>query len=155
MATPVPPGEEGIIPHLVVGNASEAIEFYKKAFGAEETMRMPSPDGSKLMHSQVKIGGTTVYVVDDFPEFCGGHSRDPKKLGATPVTIHRYVEDVDAAMAKAEKAGAAVTMPAEDMFWGDRYGVLTDPYGHMWSLATHTKDLTPEEIASAAATAFG
>jgi len=155
MTTPVPPGEEGIIPHLVVGNASEAIEFYKKAFGAEETMRMPSPDGSKIMHAQIKIGDATVYLSDDFPEFCGGQSRDPKHLGATPVTIHRYVADVDAAVAQAEKAGATVTMPVEDMFWGDRYGVLSDPFGHQWSLATHTKDLTPEEIASAAAAAFG
>ncbi len=155
MTTPIPPGEDGIIPHLVVSNAAAAIEFYTNAFGAQELFRLPMPGGDKIMHAQVKIGKTTVYLCDDFPEMCDGQTRDPKKLGASPVTIHQYVEDVDAAIAKAEKAGATVRMPAEDMFWGDRYGMVADPFGHDWSFATHVKDMTPEEIAQAGATAFG
>ena len=116
MTTPVPADAATLIPHLVVSDAAAALEFYAKAFGAEEVCRMPMPDGSKLMHAEMRIGGQLVFLADDFPEMCGGVSRDPKKLGASPVTIHRYVEDCDAAMAQAEKAGATVTMPAQDMF---------------------------------------
>ena len=154
MADPIPQGHEGIIPHLVVDDASKAIDFYKKAFGAEEICRMPSPDGQKLMHAEIKIGDHIVYVCDDFPEFSGGTSRTPKTLGASPVTIHMYVKDCDAAMAKAQKAGAVLSMPATDMFWGDRYGKVTDPFGHEWSLATHIKDMTAEEMAEAGKSAF-
>ena len=150
---PIPEGCEGNIPHLVVQGGSKAIDFYKKAFGAEEVMRMPSPDG-RLMHGEVRIGSSLVYVCDDFPEFCGGKSRAAKALGGSPVTVHRYVTDVDAAIKRAADAGATVTMPPQDMFWGDRYGTVEDPFGHSWSFATHKKDLTPEQIAKAQQEAF-
>ena len=155
MTTPIPPGHEGLIPHLVVSNASDAIEFYKKAFGAEEICRMPSPDGGKLMHAEIMIGGHPVYLADDYPEMCGGKSRTPQALGASPVTIHQYVNDCDAAIKRAVEAGASLSMPATDMFWGDRYGKVTDPFGHEWSVATHIADPTPEEMAEAAKSMFG
>ncbi|MBX3352546.1 MAG: VOC family protein [Phycisphaeraceae bacterium] len=145
---------KGLVPHLVVDGAAKALEFYAKAFGAEETCRMPSPDG-RLMHAEMTIGDQTIFLCDDFPEYCGGKSRTPTALGGSTVTIHRYVKDCDAAIAKAEKAGATVLMPAEDMFWGDRYGSVTDPFGHTWSFATHIKDMTPDEMAEAGKAAFG
>lgn len=154
MTTPIPPGREGLIPHLVCSPCADAIEFYKKAFGAEELSRMPAPDGERLMHAEISIGGRPVFLVDDFPEYCGGKSGTATALGGTPVTIHRYVEDCDAAINRAEQAGATVKMPAQDMFWGDRYGVVTDPFGHQWSLATHQKDLTPEEMYAGMQEAF-
>jgi len=154
MTKPIPPGHEGLIPHLVVDGAARAIDFYKKALGAEEIARMPAPDGKRLMHAEIRVGDTVVYLADDFPEYCGGKSRSPSSLGASPVTIHRYVEDCDAAIGRAEKAGATVSMPAADMFWGDRYGKVTDPFGHEWSFATHVRDLSPEEMTKAAEEAF-
>lgn len=150
----VPPGHEGLIPHLVCDPCADAIEFYKKAFGARETGRMSVPDGTKIMHAEILIDGRPVFLADDFPEFCGGKSQSPAALGGTPVTIHRYVKDCDAAIKRAQEAGATVKMPAEDMFWGDRYGVVTDPFGHSWSLATHISDPTPEEMAQAAQAMF-
>lgn len=154
MATPIPPGREGLIPHLVCSPCAEAIEFYKRAFGAEEISRAPGPDGTRLMHAEIRIGGRPVFLVDDFPEFCEGKSESPTSLGGTPVTIHRYVESCDSAIRQAEQAGAKVLMPAQDMFWGDRYGVVLDPFGHKWSLATHISDPTPEEMARAMQAAF-
>jgi PhnB protein len=149
----IPEDKEGIIPHLVVRDAATAIEFYKKAFGAEEVMRLPAPDG-RVLHAALAIGGTHVFLADDFPEWCGGKSRHPTALGGTPVTLHQYVNDVDAAIRRAQSAGATVKMPADDMFWGDRYGVIEDPFGHQWSLATHTRDVTPEEMSRAAKQMF-
>jgi PhnB protein len=146
---PIPPGHENLIPHLVCSPCSEAIEFYKKAFGAEEIRRIPAPDGRRIMHAAIRIGKSFVFLVDDFPEFCGGKSNSPKALNGTPVTIHHYVENCDAAIKRAQDAGATVSMPAADMFWGDRYGLVTDPYGHQWSFATHIKDLTPEQMQAA------
>ena len=143
---PIPPGQENLIPHLVCSPCSEAIEFYKKAFGAEEMHRAPAPDGRRIMHAALRIGKSFVFLVDDFPEFCGGKSSSPKALKGTPVTIHRYVTNCDAAIKRAVDAGATLLMPAADMFWGDRYGVITDPFGHNWSFATHIKDLTPAEM---------
>lgn len=154
MTTPIPPGLDGLIPHLVCSPCADAIEFYKKAFGAEEMSRMPAPDGTRIMHAAVNIGGNPVFLVDDFPEFCEGKSGTAAALGGTPVTIHRYVKDCDAAIKQAVDAGATVKMPAMDMFWGDRYGVVTDPFGHCWSLATHQKDLTPEDMAAGMQEAF-
>jgi uncharacterized glyoxalase superfamily protein PhnB len=151
---PIPPGHEHLIPHLVCDPCVEAIEFYKKAFGAEEISRAPGPDGQRIMHAAIRIGKSHVYLVDDFPEFCGGKSMTPKALQGTPVTIHSYVNDCDAAIQKAEAAGATVMMPPSDMFWGDRYGVVTDPYGHNWSFATRIKDLTPEEMQKGMMEAF-
>lgn len=154
MTTPIPAGREGLIPHLVCSPCAEAIEFYKKAFGAEELARMPAPDGTRIMHAALSIDGRPLFLVDDFPEFCEGKAGTATALGGTPVTIHRYVEDCDAAMNQAVEAGATIKMPAMDMFWGDRYGVVTDPYGHQWSLATHQQDLTPEEMAAGMQEAF-
>lgn len=130
---------KGLVPHLVVEGAASAIEFYKKAFGAEEVMRMPHEDGKRLMHAELKVAGDTLYLCDDFPEFCGGKKRNPKALGGTPCTIHQYVASADDAISRAQQAGATVTMPASDMFWGDRYGQVQDPYGHTWSFATPLK----------------
>ena len=149
MTAPIPAGHEGLIPHLVCSPCADAIEFYKRAFGAEEERRMPAPDGSRIMHASIRIGGQAVFLADDFPEYCDGCSQTPLALGGTPVTLHRYVEDCDAAVRRAEEAGATVKMPPQDMFWGDRYAVLTDPFGHSWSLATHISDPTPEEMAQA------
>jgi uncharacterized glyoxalase superfamily protein PhnB len=143
---PIPSGHENLIPHLVCDPCSEAIDFYKKAFGAEEVFRLPAPDGRKIMHASIRIGKSFVYLADDFPEFCGGKSSSPKALKGTPVNIHHYVANCDAAIKQAQDAGATVMMPAADMFWGDRYGVVTDPFGHNWSFATHIKDLTPAEV---------
>jgi len=154
MTQPIPAGREGLIPHLVCDPCDKALAFYKQAFGAEELGRMSAPGGGKIMHAEMLIDGKPVYLADDFPEFCDGESASPKKLGGTPVTIHRYVPDCDAAVARAEKAGAKVKMPPADMFWGDRYGVVTDPFGHSWSFATHQRDLTPEQIEANMAAAF-
>ena len=151
---PIPEGKEGLIPHLVCESCTEAIEFYKKAFGAKEIYRVPAPDGRRIMHAEIRIGNKVVFLVDDFPEFCGGKSTSPKSLKGSPVTLHQFVEDCDAAIERARAAGAKVTMPAADAFWGDRYGVVTDPFGHNWSFATHQKDLAPEEIRAGMATAF-
>jgi PhnB protein len=154
MTTPIPPGMEGLIPHLVCSPCTEAIAFYKNAFGAEELACLLSPDGERVMHACVTIGGAPVFLADDFPEYCEGHSQTATALGGTPVTIHRYVKDCDAAVQQAVDAGASVKMPPMDMFWGDRYGVVVDPFGHNWSLATHQKDLTPEEIQKGMEEAF-
>ena len=142
---PIPDGMEGLIPHLVVNDAAKAIEFYKAAFGAEELARVPSPDG-RIMHAALRVAGSTVFLADEFPENCGGQSRSPTALKGTPVSLHNYVNDVDAAIGRALTAGATVKMPATDMFWGDRYGVVEDPFGHQWELATHVKDVSPEEM---------
>lgn len=151
---PIPDGCEHPIPHLTVKGAAEALDFYQKAFGAEERCRMPGPDG-RIMHAEMVVGGYVIFLNDDFPEMCGGKERSPQALGGTPTTIHRYVTDVDAVMKRAADAGATVVMPADDMFWGDRYGIVADPFGHQWSFATHQKDMTPEEMAQAQAEAFG
>ncbi|REK11963.1 MAG: VOC family protein [Planctomycetota bacterium] len=153
MTTPIPPGREGLIPHLVCGSCEKAIEFYKQAFGAKEVGRMPSPDG-RIMHAEIEIDGLMVFLVDDFPEYCGGKSQTPQALGGTPVTIHRYVEDCDATIKQAVEAGATPMMPVQDMFWGDRYGSVIDPFGHCWSVATHNRDLTHEEIVEGMQAAF-
>jgi len=142
---PIPEGMRSLTPHLVCAGAAEAIEFYKRAFNAIELGRMPGPDG-KLMHAMVKIGDSMLMLVDEFPQF---GSVGPKALNGSPVTIHLYVEDADATVKQAESAGAKVTMPVADMFWGDRYGRLEDPFGHQWSVATHTRDVTPEEMKQA------
>jgi len=123
----------GLLPHIVVNNAVKAIEFYKKAFGATEVRRVPAQDGKRLMHAELALGGTTMYLCDEFPEFGHVYYKNPVVLGGTPIVIHQYVSDVDAAIKRAADAGATVTMPASDQFWGDRYGQITDPFGHMWS----------------------
>jgi uncharacterized glyoxalase superfamily protein PhnB len=142
---PIPDGMRSVTPHLVCDGAAAAIDFYKAAFGATEGGRMPGPDG-RLMHAQITIGDSAVMLVDENPKF---GMLGPKSLKGTPVTIHLYVPDVDAFVARAVAAGAKVVMPLADMFWGDRYGLLEDPFGHRWSVATHIKDLSPAEWAQA------
>ncbi|RZT97851.1 VOC family protein [Rivibacter subsaxonicus] len=142
---PIPDGMHSITPHLVCAGAADAIEFYKKAFGAVELMRLPAPDG-RLMHAAVQIGDSMLMLVDEMPEF-GCHG--PKALNGSAVTIHLQVKDVDATVAQAVAAGAKLTMPVADQFWGDRYGQVEDPFGHRWSVATHLRDLSPEQIQEA------
>ena len=139
---PIPDGMHTVTPHLVCAGAANAIEFYKKAFNAVDEGRLPGPDG-KLMHALIRINGSAVMLVDEMPEW---GAFGPKALKRSPVTIHLYVEDVDAVVKQAVAAGAKVTMPVADMFWGDRYGQLEDPFGHNWSVATHKRDMTPEEM---------
>lgn len=131
-----------ITPHLVVAGAADAIEFYKQAFGATEMMRIPAPDG-KLMHAAIQINGAMVMLVDEMPQW---GVMSPKTLNGSPVTMHLYVDDVDAFIAHAVAAGANIKMPAQDMFWGDRYGVITDPFGHSWSIATPQREVSAEEL---------
>ncbi|MGF6756718.1 VOC family protein [Paraburkholderia sp. GAS334] len=148
MTTPVkaiPEGMRSITPHLICAGAADAIEFYKKAFNAVELVRLPAPDG-KLMHASLRIGDAAIMLVDEAPQH---QMVGPKTLKGTPVIIHLYVEDVDAVMQRAASAGATITMPAADMFWGDRYGQLEDPFGHHWSVATHKRDVTHEEMKEA------
>jgi len=135
--------KNALIPHLVVKGAVKAIEFYKAAFGAVELSRMPTEDG-RLMHAALSIGEATLFLCDDFPEYCGGVCRAPS--GPSPVTLHLIVASADAAIAAAAAAGATVTMPAADMFWGDRYGQIVDPFGHSWSFSN---PLTAEQKAEA------
>jgi PhnB protein len=144
---PIPADMPAITPHLVCAGAADAIAFYAKAFDAVEVARLPGPQG-RLMHAMVRIGGAPVMLVDEMPEW---GALGPKSLKGSPVTIHLYVRDVDATVAQAVAAGARVTMPVADMFWGDRYGQLEDPFGHKWSVATHVRDVTPEEMAKAMA----
>jgi uncharacterized glyoxalase superfamily protein PhnB len=139
---PIPDGMHSITPHLICAGASDAIEFYKKAFGAKEGGRLEGPNG-KIMHASVMIGDSHVFLFDEMPEF---GAFGPKALKGSSVTIHLYTEDVDALWAQAVKAGAKVIMPLDNAFWGDRYGKLEDPFGHHWSLASHVVDLTPDEI---------
>ena len=144
--TAPPAGLHSLSPHLVCAGAADAIEFYKKAFGAVEMIRVPGRDG-RLMHACVSVNGSSVMLVDEMPQ-CGVLS--PKSLKATPVTIHLVVPDVDKAVDRAVKAGATVVMPVADMFWGDRYGQIEDPFGHRWSLATPQRVLSEQEIRAAA-----
>lgn len=148
---PIPAGMHSVTPHLVCAGAADAIEFYKKAFNAVETARLPGPDG-KLMHAAVRIGDSMVMLTDESPDWgCFG----PRSLKGSPVTIHLYVDDVDAVVDQAVKAGGKIIMPVEDMFWGDRYGKLEDPFGHHWSVATHLREVTPEEMKEAMAQMCG
>jgi PhnB protein len=140
--------QPSVTPHLVVDNAAAAIDFYVKAFGAVELGRVPGPEG-KLVHAALQINGSTVMLNDDFPEMSGGKSMTPTALGGTPVTIHLTVTDVDAKFQQAVDAGATVVMPLEDAFWGDRYGVVQDPFGHQWSLGQPVREVSMEELAEA------
>jgi len=131
-----------VTPHLVCAGAAQAIEFYKKAFGAVEEARLPGPDG-KLMHALIRIGDSQIMLADEMPEW---GALGPKALKGSPVTIHLYVDDADAFAKRAAAAGAKITMPVDEMFWGDRYGKLEDPFGHQWSVGTHVRDVSPEEM---------
>ena len=140
-----PEGMHSVTPHLVCAGAAQAIDFYKQAFGATELARLPGPQG-KIMHAAVRIGDSTVMLADEMPEY---GSLGPKSLKGSPVTIHLYVPDADAFVARAAKAGAKVTMPVAEQFWGDRYGRIEDPFGHHWSVATHVRDVSGEEMKQA------
>jgi len=142
---PIPDGMHSVTPHLVCAGAADAIEFYKKAFDAVDLGRLPGPKG-RLMHAAIRIGDSTVMLVDEMPEW---GAFGPKSLKGSPVTIHLYVQDVDASVARAVAAGAKITMPLDDMFWGDRYCKVEDPFGHHWSIATHVREVSPEEMQQA------
>jgi PhnB protein len=139
---PIPDGYHTVTPYLVVHDAARAIEFYKRAFDATELNRMDGPPG-KIAHAELKIGGSTIMLSDEMP---GSANRSPQSLGGSPVGIFLYVKDVDSAFQKAVNAGAKVEAHLENMFWGDRYGKLTDPFGHSWSMATHKEDVAPAEM---------
>ncbi|HET7204774.1 MAG TPA: VOC family protein [Steroidobacteraceae bacterium] len=141
----IPQGMHTVTPHLVCDGAAAAIEFYQKAFGATAGGTMLGPDG-RVMHAQIQIGDSTVMLVDENRQF---GMLGPKSLNGSPVTIHLYVDDVDAVYRRAVSAGAKAVMPPADMFWGDRYGVLEDPFGHRWSIATHQRDLTADQMQEA------
>jgi len=139
---PVPEGYHTLTPALTVRDAVRAIEFYKQAFGAKERGAMKGPDG-KIMHAELMIGDSIIMLTDEFPEF---GCLSPQSIGGSPMSLHIYLDGVDAAFERAVKAGAEVEMPVMDQFWGDRYGKLKDPFGHKWSIATHTKELSMDEI---------
>jgi PhnB protein len=141
----VPRASGALVPGLAIRGAAAAIEFYKKAFGAKELSRMASPDG-KIMHAELRLGDRVLFLGDESPEM-GAPS--PQTLGGSPVSFMHYVKDVDAVYARAVAAGAKPVMPPADMFWGDRYGQVTDPFGHRWALATHQADLTPRQMKKA------
>jgi PhnB protein len=143
---PVPPGFHTVTASLTVSDAAAAIDFYKKALGAEELMRMAGPDG-KVTHAEVKIGDSIVFLNDEIP---GWGSKSPKSLGGTSGSIYLYVPDVDKSFEQAVAAGGKAAMPVTDMFWGDRLGSFTDPFGHTWTVSTHTQDMTQEEMAEGA-----
>lgn len=148
---PIPEGYHSLTPYLIIKNAADAIEFYKKAFGATELFRIDQPDG-KIGHAEIKIGDSPIMLSDEFPEM--GH-RGPQSLGGSPVSIMLYVEDVDAVVNRATTAGAKLDRPVEDKFYGDRAGSLTDPFGHIWHIGTHKEDVSPEEMEKRAAAAAG
>ena len=142
-AKPIPEGYHTLTPYLSVDNAAEAIDFYKRAFGAEEHFRMHGPNDT-IAHAELKIGDSVVMLSDPFPQ---SSVRPPKEIGGTSSSLFMYVEDVDTVFRKAVDAGGTSTMEPADQFWGDRFGTVTDPFGHVWSISTHIEDLTPEEIA--------
>ncbi len=140
---PIPEGYHAITPYMTVRQADRAIDFYRKAFGAEVILRMVGPDGRSVMHAELKIGDSRFFLSDEVP---GMECRSPESLGGSPAGIYLYVRDADLVCRKAVEAGAAVKQPMSDMFWGDRCGTIVDPFGCVWSIATHKEDLSPEEI---------
>lgn len=147
---PIPSGFTSLTPHLIIRGAEQAMAFYSAAFGAREVYRMPGP-GGKIMHAEMNIGSGAFFLCDEFSDM-GACS--PESTGGSPVTLHLYVEDVDKVFENAVACGATPTMPIMDMFWGDRYGKLTDPFGHQWSIATQIEHLTPEQILERGAAAM-
>jgi PhnB protein len=139
---PVPEGYHTLTPYLAVEDATAAIDFYQRAFGAKERVRMPGPDGM-IAHAELEIGDSKVMLADPFPQ---SSTRPPKELGGTSVGIFVYVENVDEVFQKAVDAGATATMEPDDQFWGDRFGSVTDPFGHSWQISTHVEDVPPEEM---------
>jgi PhnB protein len=151
MATqPIPEGYNIVSPYLAVEDAARAMEYYAKAFGAKELSRMEAP-GGKIGHAEMQLGGSRIMLSDPFPQ---ASTRPPKELGGTSASMFMYVEDVDAVVKRAVDAGATITMEVADQFWGDRFGTITDPFGHVWSIATHVEDVPPDEMAQRAKTAM-
>jgi PhnB protein len=148
---PIPRGYHSVTPHLTVRGAAGAIDFYKRAFGARERGRMPGPDGKVIMHAELQIGDSIVFLADEFPDM---GCRAPQSLGGATGSLHLYVRDVDRAFQRAVAAGAEVRMPVTDMFWGDRYAKVADPFGHEWGLGTHKEDLSAREISRRAQAFF-
>jgi PhnB protein len=146
----IPEGYHTVTPYLAVEDATEAIEYYTKAFDAKERVRMETPDG-KVGHAELEIGDSLVMLSDPFPQ---ASTKPPNELGGTSVSVFMYVEDVDAVVKQAVDAGAMVTMEVADQFWGDRFGSVKDPFGHLWSIATHVEDVPPEEMAERAKAAM-
>lgn len=142
MTSPVPEDFHTITPQLAVNGVGDAIAWYTKALGAHELLRNTAPDGKSIMHSEMLLGDSRFFVVDEFP----GAMVSPTTLGGSPVTLHLYVRDVDATFDRAVDAGASVLMPVADQFWGERYGMLTDPFGHRWSIASRIEDLSPKAL---------
>ena len=140
---PIPPGFRSVTPYLTLNNASRALDFYKRAFGAQEVMRMDAP-GGKIAHAEIKIGDSLIMLADEMP---GGGCQSPQSLGGTTAGIFLYVDNVDTIFNQAVSAGAQAESQPADMFWGDRYGRLKDPFGHSWSVATHVEDIAPAEMA--------
>ena len=148
---PIPEGYHSVTPYLIIRGAADAIDYYKKALGAVELFRMPQPDG-KIAHAEIKIGDSPIMLSDEHPDM---GFRSPQSLGGSPISILIYVEDVDAVFDRAIAAGGKVDRPVEDKFYGDRAGSLIDPFGHTWHVATHTEDVSPEEMEKRAAAAGG
>jgi PhnB protein len=148
---PIPDGHHTVTPYLTVKGAAKAIDFYKRAFGAHEEGRMDTPDGKSVVHAEIRIGDSMVMLSDEIP---GMGPRSPEALGGTTSSIFLYVPDVDTAFKRAVDAGAKAIMPPTDMFWGDRFGKLVDPFGHQWAMATHKEDLSHEEIQKRGAAAM-
>jgi PhnB protein len=148
---PIPDGYHSVTPYLCIDGAAKAIEFYKNAFGAKEVFRMGAPDG-KVGHAELEIGGSRIMLADEYPDW---DFRSPRAFGGSPVSIHLYVEDVDTVYNRAIAAGAKAKRPVVDQFYGDRSGSFEDPFGHVWHVATHTEDLTEEEIGRRAAAQSG
>ena len=147
---PIPDGYNSVIPYLHIKGAAQALEFYKSAFGAKEVVRMPGP-GGQVMHAELKIGDSMIMLSDEHPQM---GALGPQSVGGTPVTLHLYVENVDAVVRKAVAAGATLDQPVKDQFYGDRSGSLTDPFGHKWHVATHVEDVSPEDLKVRAAAAM-
>jgi len=150
-ARPIPEGYEGVTPYLIIAGAAKAIDFYAKAFGATELLRMAAP-GGMIGHAEIRVGRGIVMLADEHPDM--GY-RGPRSLGGTPVSLMVYVEDVDAVFKRALAAGAKERKPVQDQFYGDRTGTLEDPFGHVWHIATHVEDVPPEEMKRRAGTAMG
>lgn len=150
MVDAIPKGFSSVTPHLVIKDCAKALDFYVKALGANEIYRSMMPDG-RVMHAMIQVGSSIVMMADEFPEM---GAVGPNKLGGTPVALHVYTEDADKLFKRAVDAGATPIMPISDMFWGDRYGQIQDPFGHRWAIATHTKDVSPQEMEKAAKEMF-
>jgi PhnB protein len=145
---PIPSGYHTVTPTIFVKGAAQAMDFYKQAFGAEEVCRHTTPDGSKVMHGELKIGDSRLFIADEFPDF---GMLSPQSLNSNSVTFYIYVGNCDELFNRAVSAGAAAFRPVEDTFWGDRVGMISDPYGHKWNISTHVRDVSPEELAAASA----